>query len=213
MIDTQKIIESAKMKLGAPIRSVELNDEQMACLLDDAYEAFILYSEIADLEEKKFFRIQDNWIKKYFFALCKESLARVRGKFSGKMQVPGADIELDYKSLLIESDREKRFLRYLILKDENVLNNNSDEVILVFYVNTGGLDNNDVSEFMESVKKSLDKNDGFTKYFIPVRDIETKIECIYPVGLNITQTEEGKKLIDKLNNHLLDNSKKEDDEQ
>ena len=53
MINPEKMINGAKMMLGAPALSIELSDEQMHSLINDAQDSFILYSEIAKLEEKK----------------------------------------------------------------------------------------------------------------------------------------------------------------
>lgn len=46
------------------------------------------------------------WVRRYFTALCKETLGRVRGKFSGKLPIPDASAELDYASLLNEGKDE-----------------------------------------------------------------------------------------------------------
>lgn len=46
------------------------------------------------------------WVRRYFIALCKETLGRVRGTFSGKVPVPDADIQMDYQSLLTEGKDE-----------------------------------------------------------------------------------------------------------
>lgn len=207
MISPEKMINGAKMMLGAPIVSIELSDEQMYSLINDAQDSLVLYSEIAKLEEKDYMRIESLWIKKYFYALCKEALGRIRGKYDSNLPTTGGDLKLNYKELLTESYREKKFLKYLILKDNNVLNSN-DDIILVFYVNIVGVDSYEVREYINKVKKNLDKHDSVTKYFIPCNG-ETRIECIYPVGIDITQTEEGKKLIEKMNDHFFED--KEDD--
>ena len=46
------------------------------------------------------------WIRRYFTALCKETLGRVRGTFSGKIPVPDATMEMEYQSLLSEGKDE-----------------------------------------------------------------------------------------------------------
>ena len=50
------------------------------------------------------------WVRKYFTALCKETLGRVRGKFSGVLKVPDAELTMDYTSLLSEASSEKEKL-------------------------------------------------------------------------------------------------------
>lgn len=49
------------------------------------------------------------WVRKYLTALAKQTLGRIRGKFSGKVAVPGEEVTMDYSSLLseAESDMEK----------------------------------------------------------------------------------------------------------
>jgi len=47
-----------------------------------------------------------SWVRRYFFAKCKEMLGRVRGKFGGALKTPDADLTLEYDSLLNESKEE-----------------------------------------------------------------------------------------------------------
>jgi hypothetical protein len=51
------------------------------------------------------------WIRKYFVAMTKEALGRVRGTFGGKLPSLDADIEMDYQSLLTEGKDEKEVLK------------------------------------------------------------------------------------------------------
>jgi hypothetical protein len=51
------------------------------------------------------------WIRRYFIALCKETLGRVRGTFSGKVAIPEADLTMDYESLLTEARNEMELLK------------------------------------------------------------------------------------------------------
>lgn len=46
------------------------------------------------------------WVRRYFTALCKETLGRVRGTFGGKIPVPDANMEVEYNSLLTEGKDE-----------------------------------------------------------------------------------------------------------
>jgi hypothetical protein len=62
-----------------------------------------------------------NWIRKYFIAYCKESLARIWGKFSGDLQVPDSQIKLDYQSLLTEARDDKlKMVEELMLRLERL---------------------------------------------------------------------------------------------
>jgi hypothetical protein len=46
------------------------------------------------------------WVRRYFTALAKETLGRVRGTFGGKIPVPDAGMEVEYQSLLAEGKDE-----------------------------------------------------------------------------------------------------------
>jgi len=47
------------------------------------------------------------WVRRWFTAYCKETLARVRGKFSGNLKAPDGDLTMDYASLSTEAKDEK----------------------------------------------------------------------------------------------------------
>jgi hypothetical protein len=48
------------------------------------------------------------WVRRWFTAYCKETLARVRGKFSGNLKTPdGGDLTMDYTILATEAKDEK----------------------------------------------------------------------------------------------------------
>ena len=47
------------------------------------------------------------WVRRYLLGLAKETLGRVRGKFSGALNVPGAEVSMDYESLLSEGKDEQ----------------------------------------------------------------------------------------------------------
>lgn len=51
------------------------------------------------------------WVRRYFIALCKETLGRVRGTFNGKIPVPEAEMEVEFQSLLSEGKDEQSELR------------------------------------------------------------------------------------------------------
>jgi len=211
MIDATKTIERARRKLGAPIISVELTDEQMTSLLKDSHETFCLYADITDMSKEKRFKIEDAWIKKYFYALCKETLGRVRGKYSGNLTIPGTDLKLDFESLLLESEREKGFLKYVIFGEKDLLRQNHVEnAVLAFYINTGNLEHQDIEALVEDVKKKIGKIPGFTMFFLPIKG-ESKVECIYPVSSELD--EEGKGVINRLNEYLNELKNNNDEQQ
>ncbi len=47
------------------------------------------------------------WVRKWFTAYCKETLARVRGKFSGSLKTPDGDLTMDYATLATDGKDEK----------------------------------------------------------------------------------------------------------
>jgi hypothetical protein len=47
------------------------------------------------------------WVRRWFTAYVKETLARVRGKYSGNLKTPDSEITMDYQSLLTEAKDEK----------------------------------------------------------------------------------------------------------
>ena len=47
------------------------------------------------------------WVRKWFFASAKETLAKVRGKFSGNIKTPDSELTMDYQSLATEGKDEK----------------------------------------------------------------------------------------------------------
>ena len=47
------------------------------------------------------------WVRKWFFASAKETLSKVRGKFSGNIKTPDSELTMDYQSLATEGKDEK----------------------------------------------------------------------------------------------------------
>jgi len=47
------------------------------------------------------------WVRRWFVAYVKETLGRVRGKFSGNIKTPDSELTMDYTSLLTEGKDEK----------------------------------------------------------------------------------------------------------
>lgn len=47
------------------------------------------------------------WVRRWFFATAKETLAKVRGKFSGSLKVPDSELTMDYNSLATEGKDDK----------------------------------------------------------------------------------------------------------
>jgi hypothetical protein len=47
------------------------------------------------------------WVRRWFTAYCKETLSRVRGKFSGSLKTPDGELTMDYTTLATEGKDEK----------------------------------------------------------------------------------------------------------
>lgn len=47
------------------------------------------------------------WVRRWFFATAKETLSKVRGKFSGNLKTPDSELTMDYNSLATEGKDEK----------------------------------------------------------------------------------------------------------
>jgi hypothetical protein len=50
------------------------------------------------------------WVRRWFVAYCKETLGRVRGKFSGSLKTPDGELTMDYAALQTEAKDEKNKL-------------------------------------------------------------------------------------------------------
>ena len=56
------------------------------------------------------------WIRKWFISYVKETLGRVRGKYSGNLKTPDSEVTLDYDSLLTEAKDERSKLSEELLQ-------------------------------------------------------------------------------------------------
>ena len=61
----------------------------------------VVYNRVNDIGKQ--------WIRKFFLAICKEILGRIRGKY-GTIPIPDQEISLNYSELLSESEQEKQQL-------------------------------------------------------------------------------------------------------
>jgi len=50
------------------------------------------------------------WVRRWFTAYCKETLAKVRGKYSGSLKTPDSELTLEWQSLNTEAKDEKTML-------------------------------------------------------------------------------------------------------
>jgi len=83
-------------------------DDRAACL--KANKDVIKLPTDVPLEELSWEELNvpgKQWVRRWFTAYVKETLARVRGKYSGNLKTPDSEITMDYTSLLTEAKDEK----------------------------------------------------------------------------------------------------------
>jgi|TARA_R110000796_G_scaffold74_13_gene313 hypothetical protein len=83
-------------------------DGRDACLAENS-DVVLLPSDVP-IESIKYVDLNPParaWIRRYFTALAKETLGRVRGKYSGALKVPDSELTMDYSSLQSEGIDEK----------------------------------------------------------------------------------------------------------
>ena len=61
------------------------------------------------------------WVRRYFIASCKETLSKVRGKYSGNLKTPDSELTMDYQSLATEGKDEKTKLIEELIGAEGIL--------------------------------------------------------------------------------------------
>jgi hypothetical protein len=81
-----------------------------------------------------------------------------------------------------------------------------EKIILIHYINVSNIDSNDVSKMMEDVinKFSLKEEDNIISYWIPVREGETRVECINPKLVSEEDFTEAKRVLDR-NQEIVNN--------
>ncbi len=70
------------------------------------------------------------WVRRWFFAYAKETLSRVRGKFSGNIKTPDSELTMDYQSLGTEAKDEKTKLIEELIGAEGRLTRLKPEKVL-----------------------------------------------------------------------------------
>jgi hypothetical protein len=78
----------------------------------------------------------------------------------------------------------------------------NSRLILVFYIDVSRVYKKDVSSYINEVATALSKADDDTdKYFIPVYESESRVECLNPVMLNEDEYTEVKHKLDEINEY------------
>lgn len=75
-----------------------------------------------------------------------------------------------------------------------------DKIIIVVYLNTGCIDMEDVNEFCYEATKFLNRifDDSVLKLVVPVREGETRVECINPILLTEDEYKKTMKTVENL---------------
>jgi hypothetical protein len=87
----------------------EMNSEELEKCLNENEDIIKLPNQVP-LSKLSYGELNEPtkvWVRRYLTALFKESLGRVRGKFSGDLKVPDAELKMDYESLLSEGKDEQ----------------------------------------------------------------------------------------------------------
>lgn len=81
----------------------------------------------------------------------------------------------------------------------------NNRLILVFYIDVSNLYKEDIPAYMNEVAIELSKNDNNTdKYFIPIFEGDSRIECINPVMISEEEYAEVKRKIDEIDKIFKD---------
>ena len=70
------------------------------------------------------------WVRRWFVASCKETLSKVRGKYSGNLKTPDSELTMDYQSLATEGKDEKTKLIEELIGTEGKLTRLKPEKVM-----------------------------------------------------------------------------------
>lgn len=81
----------------------------------------------------------------------------------------------------------------------------NNRLILVFYIDVSRVYSDDVPAYMYELAADLSKNDdGTDKYFIPIYEGDSRLECINPVMISEEEYAEVKRKIDEIDKIFKD---------
>jgi hypothetical protein len=88
---------------------------------------------------------------------------------------------------------------------------NKDKLILVAYINVGGIHDADVSAFLTETANNLKpkEDDSILFYVIPVRGEESRLECVNPKLVSEEEYEKAKLACEKISEKLKELSNDE----
>lgn len=186
-MEKQIIINRALARLGHPIVKVELDEEIIDSLFDEAFSTFSYYYKLSMTKEDSVFKdisnlsmnsIESSWVTRYLTALIKEATGNISAKFSGEVDIPGRIFKIDYSHLLRESESEKvALIKDIYPQYEYEL---SPFVLLVVYVKISNLDSEDARNLLSKVTANLkEKLPDFVNIIVMSTQSETKVEVLY----------------------------------
>lgn len=88
---------------------------------------------------------------------------------------------------------------------------NKDKLIIVAYINMGLISDTDASEFLAETARALKPNgdDSILFYVIPVREGETRLDCINPKLVSEEEYEKARQACEKITEKLAELEKDE----
>jgi hypothetical protein len=98
----------AANRMGYPVIEIELLDIQFYASYEEAAYEYVA-RKISSFKYGEVKPSGKTWIKKYFLALCKETLGMIRKKYQ-TIPIPGGQMKLDGDELVVEARVEKERL-------------------------------------------------------------------------------------------------------
>ena len=81
----------------------------------------------------------------------------------------------------------------------------NNRLILVFYIDVSRIDRSDISAYMNDIATSLSKkDDGTDKYFIPIYEGDSRVECINPVMVSEEEYAKVRQKLDEIDKIFKD---------
>ena len=81
-----------------------------------------------------------------------------------------------------------------------------DKLFIIIYMNVGSVNSADVPVYLEEIERATRFDESIVRLIIPVREGETRVECVNPKLLNEENYKEVEETIEKIKK-LLDEKK------
>lgn len=87
------------------------------------------------------------------------------------------------------------------IKKKKILD--KDKLILVFYVGIGNMNDQDAKDYMQKIQNQIGEADeSVIRYFIPIRDSESKVESINPTYIGKDEYDKVQKVLSEAQGSL-----------